>query len=354
MNNLSRFLAPAAALLLASACSGSNDSSTRHLPLDSAKLVSSSGKFGLTKGELDVAVSPRDKEGNFIGTDLPKSAFSFNNVKIKRQSSTTAPEISVDTEVTDIEVREPKAGGALTGVVVFDSSGSMSGNDPGRVGRKAGGEAVFSLVGESDEVAVLDFGAGKDNMLQSSRLLQDFTNDQSLLVASLDKLKDSGGTPLYGSLLDALGLLEAKQEKGGSIIVLTDGQSSSDTAKVDEVIAQATAQEVPVFAIGLGDTLSFDELERLGNETGGALATATQASSLGDVFDGIGTGVSSGRVIVHGEGTYDALTVNTVYKVTGELVTEDGAESVTTPFEFLVKATAAGMETLRVVNDPNL
>lgn len=358
MKNLTRLLAPATALLLMTGCFDDDKKSEKRQPIDSAKLVSASGSFTLTKGELEVSVSPRDAAGNFIGVGLGEERFSFENVTIKRQGGSTTAMMPQDvvTTVTGIEVREPVDNGSLTSVVVFDSSGSMSSNDPRKEGRLAGGAAIFDQVSSDDELAVLDFGAGKDNMLKQSRLLQDFTNDRALLDAALGKLVNSGGTPLYGSLLDALGVLAKKREKGGSIIVLTDGQSSGDSAKVDDVITAAKAQQVPVYAIGLGEDLSFDELARLGSETGGALATASQASSLGDAFDGIGIGVQSGRVIVHGEGTYAALTLGTIYKVEGDLVTDDPAsdELVVTPFEFLVKATKAGMEPVRTINNPNL
>src|SRR5688572_6022968 len=58
-------------------------SSEAATPLKEAELVSAKGSLSPQEGELDVAVSPQNDDGAFIGHDLPKSAFAFENVTIR-------------------------------------------------------------------------------------------------------------------------------------------------------------------------------------------------------------------------------------------------------------------------------
>lgn len=118
------------------------------------------------------------------------------------------------------------------------------------------------------------------------------------------------------------------------IVVLTDGQAS-DGELFQAVIDQAKEQKVQVHAVGLGTSLSFAELTRLGRYTGGGATTAVDAAQLGERFAGIGLGVSSGRVVVRGEGRYENLPAASVYEVRGTLVTHGDDGSTRTPFGFL-------------------
>jgi Mg-chelatase subunit ChlD len=330
---MTRCLSRSAHWILALAVVGCSASDDRK-PVVAADLVSASGTFSPTSGELDVAVSPRDDEGKFAGTTLPDSAFSFANVTMKPQNSSSTP-TAIQMHVSGVDVFEADSAKGLTGVVVFDSSGSMSTNDPAAAGRKAGGDAIIDIVKPTDELSIIDFGAGTTSGLGSSRLLQDFTSDHTKLTAALKSLTESGDTPLYGSLLDALDLLDAKTHEPSVIVVLTDGQASD--SGLDTVIAQAKAQHVQIYAVGLGSSLSFDELTELGQQTGGGAITATDAKELQSRFAGIGLGVSAGRVVVHGTGTYPALTYTGTYEVAGTLVTDDpaGDAPIRTPFQFL-------------------
>ncbi len=294
-------------------------------------LVGGSGNFSTTDGDFEVAVSPIDGDGNFIGMDLGQEAFSYQGVVLDPDAE--GPDIPVNAVVTGINVDEPAPGQAVTAVLIFDSSGSMSGNDPGATGRRAGGAAFFDLLTEDDEVAVLDFGPGVSGGLSVSRLLQDFTNDRLLLDAALDQLAESGGTPLYESILDGLGLLHDELGgNGGVLVVLTDGEANSDNA-FDTVVNQANAQQVPIYPVGLGNNIDFSQLQTLAQQTGGTFAEANNAAGLQAAFEGIGLAATVGKVTVFGHCTYQAADPGQ-YTVRGQLVTASGAINVITPFDF--------------------
>ena len=151
----------------------------------SSSLVSASGSFRANDGEFEVAVSPQDSKGNFVGEDLPPTSFAFENVIMTSQA--TGQQVSVLAKTTGMQVDLPISS-YLTAVVLLDTSGSMRENDPLGNGRRDGADAFFAKLGGRDEVAVLDFpGTG------TSRMLQDFTSDQTLLRAAVSSPGRFGG-----------------------------------------------------------------------------------------------------------------------------------------------------------------
>ena len=293
----------------------------------SSSLVSASGSFRANDGEFEVAVSPQDSKGNFVGEDLPPTSFAFENVIMTSQA--TGQQVSLSAKTTGMQVDLPISS-YLTAVVLLDTSGSMRENDPLGNGRRDGADAFFAKLGGRDEVAVLDFpGTG------TSRMLQDFTSDQTLLRAAVSSLADSGGTPLYHAVLDGLDLLELRIGGGGALIVLTDGIADGGSP-VTQAVSQAQTQQTPVFAVGLGANIDFTELRNVGQDTGGAFAEAGNAQDLAQVFGRIATGITVGRVTVFGSGQFNSLDYGR-YEVKGTLVTRyPEAPDVETPFSFSV------------------
>jgi Mg-chelatase subunit ChlD len=298
-------------------------------------LVSASGDFTPTMGSLEVAVSPQDANGDFVGESLPIGAFRFEDMQMVRSSD--GSQVDVSATPTRVEVDKPREDAGIIAVIIFDSSGSMSSNDPGASGRRLGGQAFIDALGPGDRAAVLDFGAGTTNGLVSSRLLQDFTGDTNALRQALGQLEESGGTPLYPSIQDGLGLLAAELGTGGVLVVLTDGAADS-RGRLDETITLARAQDVPIYTVGLGTNLDFSDLRRLSQETGGGFAQASDAEALATTFGGISAGITRGRVIVFGDATYSAgMASFGPHSVSGTLVTDDPrGGTFRTPFDFVV------------------
>ena len=160
-----------------------------------AVLVGASGRFYADRGELRIDVSPKDDKGNFVGQGLPKSAFSFEDV-VMHPLDGFGDDVTMLAKVTRVDTLEADANAALRAVVIFDSSGSMSDNDPDAMGRRLGGTALFDVLTPSDRVAVLDFGPNATPPLATSRLLQDFTGDRALLDAALNSLTEEVEHPL--------------------------------------------------------------------------------------------------------------------------------------------------------------
>jgi uncharacterized protein YegL len=160
-----------------------------------------------------------------------------------------------------------------------------------------------------------------------------------MLSAALDELTEQGGTPLFESIRDGLTLVDpATTDHDGepALVVLTDGQAS-DSHLVESAIADAQRMTVPVFAIGLGQSLDYSDLTRLTSETGGVFVEASDAMALERAFAGISSGIRLGSVTVQGTGSYTLPGNYARYTVSGTLVTTDGSGArFETPFTFTV------------------
>ena len=293
------------------------------------------GVFTTTGGPFEVTVSPRDANGEFITGHLSPSNFAFRDVYAIPDLNPNVTFPAVATEVTDVETLDEESGLPVRLVWDFDSSGSMTTNDPNRL-RVQAGKDFLPLLTPQDLVAVLDFGAGTTPPNRASRLLQGFTSDKALLSAAFDKVTQDNGTPLYDSLLDALGLFPSSTTHRPRLVVLTDGEDNQSVSLPAEVISLANQKGIPLFTIGLGSELDFTVLQDMAGQTNGSFAEVADASGLNAVFELLSRGILEGRVIVTGMGRFDPPLQEGAYRIFGVLVTTSGGTSVDTPFNFPV------------------
>jgi hypothetical protein len=188
---------------------------------------------------------------------------------------------------------------------------------------------------EGDEAAIMDFGSTVDPGRRATRLLSDFTTDHEALSRAIERVTVDGGTPLYEAVLDALDLHAARGATNQVILVLTDGAANS-RENLAAAISTAQANGVPVFPIGLGSALDFSDLHDLASSTGGTFAHAADALALAGLFEALGLATTAGRVVVHGNGTFEATLVAGRYDISGVLRTAIGGSTADTPFSFSV------------------
>ena len=293
------------------------------------------GIFTTTGGPFEVTVSPRDANGEFITGHFTTSNFAFRDMYAELVTTPNMKFPAVATEVTGVETLDAQSGLPVQLVWDMDSSGSMTDNDPERL-RVEAGKQFLPLLTPEDQVAVLDFGAGTTPPLLASRLLQGFTSDTALLSAAFDKVTQDNGTPLYDSLLDALGLFPSGTTHRPRLIVLTDGEDNQSNSLPAEVITQAQGKAIPIFTIGLGSDLDFTVLQDIAGQTNGSFAEVADASALEGVFQLLSRGILEGRVLVDGMGRFDPPLQVGAYRIYGVLVTTSGGVSVDTPFDFPV------------------
>jgi len=294
------------------------------IALGSAPLVGGSADLFAEEGALRISVSVQDQNGDLIQSGLTAANFEFIDVTLTPAGGAAVP--ATMTMVDSIDVQPPALNDALAAVVVFDTSGSMTTNDNGGAGRRAGGQALFDLVEAGDAVAVMEFD-------YSARVLQDFTDSAGALQAAIQSFDDGGGTALWDTGLEALELLATQVTSGGAVVLLTDGEDTSSISSASALISAATAQDAQLFTVGLGASLNFSELQRVANDTGGAFAAANDSAALQAAFQQVGTGAKKGFIGVNGSIKYPVQAPGR-YDVAGKVIVTVGARSVITEFSF--------------------
>jgi len=292
--------------------------------------VRTDGTFSTDGGVFYITLSPRDGEGNLIAEGVTIDSFAFRDIEVAPASSPDTIVAAATATITDVEIRQPTEGEAVRLVLDFDTSGSMSGNDPSRLSIKAGKDIV-DLLRPGDRAAVVEFGGS------TARVVQGLTDDRNLLKQTIDSLSFGGMTPLYDSIWRSLDLLDAAGASNPAIVILADGANNQAPYDFDAIVTRANAQGVPLFTVGLGSAAAHGQLQDFAALTGGVYAEAVDAGALEQLFEAIGFGIIQGRVIVSAEGLFQPRLTNPgEYVVNGVLETTIGGSTVDTPFSFSV------------------
>lgn len=169
--------------------------------------------------------------------------------------------------------------------MLLDYSGSMESQIPTLEA------ASINFIGDlnlDDEAAVIKFEV-------LPQLMQDFTDNKTALITAISTTPTqigSGGTYLYDSLWYAV-TKTAVRQKHKAIVVLSDGRDENALGEKDvsiktpdEVIAYATANDVTIYAIGMGNVEGV-VMNRLASETGGQYYYMTNIDQLNGVYQAI-------------------------------------------------------------------
>lgn len=147
--------------------------------------------------------------------------------------------------------------GPLHIVVVIDSSASMA--DPARreTATMIAADVLHGLY-SGDQVAIIAFGA-------RSSIIQPFTADPALAIASLRRLRPEGGTALYDAVADGVALVRDIPGRR-AVFVIADGRDCRDDRacpaqfgsrrSLDEVAAEASNAGVPIYAFAVDPSAS--------------------------------------------------------------------------------------------------
>lgn len=143
------------------------------------------------------------------------------------------PKSIVDFKVTDRA--------SLSLAVLFDTSGSMRGPNFDRARRVV--DNLLDLIDRTaDEVALFSF----DKAIRDEA---SFTNEVDAIRRALDSADAWGLTSLYDAIAETARRLESRRAQRRAVVVITDGIDTSSTRTAGEVLAQASAIEVPVYVI---------------------------------------------------------------------------------------------------------
>lgn len=109
-----------------------------------------------------------------------------------------------------------------------------------------------------------------------------------------------------------------------SLVLLTDGVADDSAISVEEVVANADANDYSVYPVGLGEDLDHDDLSRVASRTGGVFAPVDEAAALTTAFEGLATAARGSIEITLGIELGDADTKlgGRTYILEGEVVYE--------------------------------
>lgn len=181
------------------------------------------------------AGSPLETVGNTeLDTHAPTTMF---------YDFTTMGHVNIE---TTMKPKTPKPSPPVQGpkriVLVLDESGSMSDNN--KIGNlKAAAGQFVDMTDPSIEVAVVSF-AGSSRVL--SQLKQGTADGKAQLKQAIFSLNANGGTCIQEGMNDALRLLAATGQKGGQIILMTDGENNCGGDYIEMTKHGLRAQEAVV------------------------------------------------------------------------------------------------------------
>lgn len=181
-------------------------------------------------------------------------------------------------------------------VIVVDASGSMTADDfqPSRLG--AAKQAAISFVDVLDaqtNIGIISFAG-------SSFIDLALTNEKSEIKDKINNINiiNAGGTAIGDAVVLASNMFKISktQDKGRSVILLTDGQSNVGIS-IEDAITYASKNGVVVNTIGIGTSeggtfmdsnavtqLDSSTLQKLSEETGGKFYLVTNKEDLKNAY----------------------------------------------------------------------
>lgn len=143
--------------------------------------------------------------------------------------------------------------------ILFDTSGSMM----DKIDEVQ--DAVIHLIDKTnpqDDIFVLQFST-------EAFVVQDFTDDRTVLRRAIRGLQARGSTSLYEAIVKGLEHLQQGRYKKKALVVVTDGNDTSSQISLQEAVEFARGFEILIYCLGIGhgERGSFGHIEGLYKDT---------------------------------------------------------------------------------------
>jgi len=242
---------------------------------------------------LSLAVTPVNRAGAVMYEADPRQAFRFSVRDVGLFGTSGRVGGAADAAVLAVRPFDPSEFDVtpVTAVLVIDSSGSMSSNDPRRL-RAEGVMRFLDGAPANAYIGLMEFSGSRGRVL--AQISQDFAS----LRRAASGISSSGGTPLYAAGIDALvQLTEHGVTTRQVLVMLSDGiDESSRSGSRSELVRRAREQRVPIYAIGLGN-VDFRDFEQVAMETGGSFVHARTAEDVVTALEQLARLLSAAYVI---------------------------------------------------------
>jgi Ca-activated chloride channel homolog len=295
--------------LVAAACGDSSGPSDAPIAALTVSGVSMNSDAFRANGQFSLGLLATDATGQSILSNNATVTATLTNVQQGIAAYYAAGQSANYTLTTGSTQAQSPITNPTYAAILLDDSGSMSWNDPQRLRADAAKlfwEAVIPAR-STNHVALLDFGAGSTTGFTATRLLQDWTRDQSALEDKLPMIVNSGGTPLYTSLRETSEWMQATTASATNrvMLMLSDGVPGDGSQRLS-AIAAAQAANVTVHTVGLGEAADIssaananavETVREIAERTGGVYSAATNAAALGPIFNTLATVSSQGQLV---------------------------------------------------------
>ncbi len=189
--------------------------------------------------------------------------------------------------------------------LVLDTSGSMVGEKMDAA--RAAASRFIDVLQSSDQVAVLTFDTTVVHRI-------DFTTDHLAAKQEVELIEytPGGATCLYDAAYETIQMTAALPTGRRAVILLTDGVDEAggqpcSLYTLDDVIALASDEEarVPIYTIGLGDSVDANSLDRMARQTGGRYQASPGTTQLDALFGRLADELRS-QYVLHYTSTAEA------------------------------------------------
>jgi VWFA-related protein len=187
--------------------------------------------------------------------------------------------------------------------LVLDRSGSMAGEFLSQA-KTAASDFVANL-GLGDRVALVTF----DSVIN---LAQDFVQEKASVRELIASLTAGSNTALYDAVLFALEAVKKQASPRKAVITLTDGKDTHSQATIDDCLRVAKEAGIPIFVIGLGQSLNEDILRAIAESSGGGYFPAPQARDLLEIYRRISSQLENQYVLMYRSSALNAKGVGTL------------------------------------------
>jgi Ca-activated chloride channel family protein len=125
--------------------------------------------------------------------------------------------------------------------ILLDTSGSMQ----HKIRTAVDAVDRFSRrIHEDDDIFLITFSG-------RPILRQDFTDDRDKISQALQHITPTGGTALYDALSEGLSKIRSGRHYKRAILVITDGQDTASSVKLDELVQSIREAELLVYPVGI-------------------------------------------------------------------------------------------------------
>jgi Ca-activated chloride channel family protein len=108
---------------------------------------------------------------------------------------------------------------------------------------------IYDLLGEEDELFFVEFS-------NNPRLIQDWTTDRRAVSRGVARVAPSGGTAIYDAVAASLPIASQGRHSKKALLIISDGNDTNSTTRVNELRQMIRESEVIVYALGVDGTLS--------------------------------------------------------------------------------------------------